>query len=102
MYFYTPVSTLVNKWTTSFNCKKKEFLTNIEFDNIKEQIYSDCDDGVRIVSLLNTEQGHSWPGTEEYMGFCRTKYQSEIDLEPCSKTINEWGNDFLLQRLFSQ
>ena len=63
------MSTLVNKWTTSFNCKKKEFLTNIEFDNIKEQIYSDCDDGVRIVSLLNTEQGHSWPGTEEYMGF---------------------------------
>ncbi len=101
-YFYTPVSTLVNKWTTSFNCKKKEFLTNIEFDYIKEQIYSDCDDGVRIVSLLNTEQGHSWPGTEEYMGFCRTKYQTEIDLEPCSNTINEWGNDFLLQRLFSQ
>ena len=24
-YFYTPVSTLVNKWTTSFNCKRKNF-----------------------------------------------------------------------------
>ena len=51
-------------------------------------------------NLLNTEQGHSWPGTEEYMGFCRTKYQTEIDLEPCSNTINEWGNDFYFKGCF--
>jgi polyhydroxybutyrate depolymerase len=100
-YFYTPVTTLINKWTNSFNCKKKEFITNIEFDSINEQIYSGCDGGVRIVSLLNTEQGHSWPGTKEYAGFCRTKYQSEIDLDPCLNSVNEWGNDFLLQRLFN-
>ena len=67
---------------------------------IHEEIFSDCSNSVSVISLVNMNGGHSWPGTKESAGFCKTDAQKEIDLESCNYVDNEWGNDFLLEKLF--
>ena len=47
------------------------------------------------------DSGHAWPGTHESAGFCRSVNQKDIDLDNCTIINNEWGNDFLLNRLFN-
>ena len=100
-YFYTPVTDIMKEWTTIFNCSNEKSVTYDDFDLIQEKVFSDCDGGVKVTSLLNMNRGHSWPGSEDNAGFCRSNKQSDIDIEECKTKINSWGNDFLLERLFN-
>lgn len=100
-YYYTPMTTIVNNWKKSFSCKDRKTKKILNPDNIEENIYSNCSKNVKIISLLNTDRGHTWPGTNyENAGFCRSDKQSEINnIAVCKNYDNEWGNDFLLTRL---
>ena len=100
-YFYTPVTDIMKEWTTIFNCSNEKSVTYDDFDLIQEKVFSDCDGGVKVTSLLNMNRGHSWPGSEDNAGICRSNKQSDIDIEECKTKINSWGNDFLLERLFN-
>ena len=99
-YFYTPLTDIVNNWKTSFNCTNLESNTINTHNLIQEKIHTGCDDDVKIISLLNMDKGHSWPGSEDNAGFCRSNLQSEIDIQLCESKSNLWGNEFLLERLF--
>ena len=100
-YFYTPITDIVDEWTSSFNCKEKELYKHNKKDLIHEEVNFNCDNDVKIISLLNMDSGHAWPGTHESAGFCRSVNQKDIDLDNCTIINNEWGNDFLLNRLFN-
>lgn len=100
-YFYTPVNDILNNWSSSFNCSEILSIPNDDNDFIQEKIYSGCDKNVKIISLLNMEGGHSWPGSNDNAGFCRTNIQNEINIELCKNKDNSWGNQFLLERLFN-
>lgn len=100
-YYYTPMATIVNNWKNEFDCKDKKTLRSTAPDNIEENIYFNCAKNVKVISLLNTDRGHTWPGTNyDSAGFCRSDKQSEINIEVCKNYNNKWGNDFLLERIF--
>lgn len=100
-YYYTPMTTIVNKWKDEFGCKSKKIIKHNTPDNIEENIYLDCYKDVKIISLLNLNEGHSWPGSEDSnAGYCRSNDQKEISIDDCVIKTNIWGNDFLLERLF--
>tara|TARA_B100000927_G_scaffold284009_1_gene272393 strand:+ start:100 stop:1125 length:1026 start_codon:yes stop_codon:yes gene_type:complete len=99
-YFYTPITNITQEWSETFACKNKQSIKHEKKDLIHEEIFSDCSNSVSVISLVNMNGGHSWPGTKESAGFCKTDAQKEIDLESCNYVDNEWGNDFLLEKLF--
>ena len=99
-YFYTPVNNITEEWSKTFACKNKKSIKYDKNDLIHEEIFSNCSDNVSVISLVNMDKGHSWPGTKESAGFCKTDSQKEINLDSCKHIDNEWGNDFLLEKLF--
>ena len=67
----------------------------------EKNIASDCNNNVQIISLLNKDRGHLWPGIEKSVGYCYSQPQSVLDYSKCNFSIfNEWGNDFLIKLLF--
>ena len=100
-YYYTPIKDITDTWAELFECKNKESSKHNEFDEIHETIYFDCKNDVKITNLLNLDQGHTWPGiNNSSAGNCRSSSQNDIMFAECKEKINEWGNDFLLERLF--
>ena len=68
-----------------------------DFKRIEKKTASDCKNNVQIISLLNKDAGHFWPGIDRNVGFCFSPPQSNIDYSKCNFSIvNEWGNDFLI------
>ena len=102
-YYYTPMNSIVNNWKDAFNCRDKKINKSSTPDNIDENIYYNCSKNVKVISLLNNDRGHTWPGTNlDSAGFCRTDNQTEINIQTCKNRENDWGNDFLLERLFNK
>ena len=101
-YFYTPIDTIANDWKSLFNCKEMNTFLYDEYDSIKETVYSSCNDGVKVTSILNMDRGHTYPGVnDDNSGYCKTNIQDEILINECRSNINIWGNDFVLERLLN-
>ena len=103
-YLYEPMDKTAKDWSNKFQCKNEKTLTNDEFDKIIEKEYFDCLNGVKIISLLNTERFHTWPGIERDIGYCAYPIDELTDYkdirESCSDIQNFWGNKYLLDKLF--
>tara|TARA_B100001564_G_C20602055_1_gene653187 strand:+ start:229 stop:1290 length:1062 start_codon:yes stop_codon:yes gene_type:complete len=100
-YFYEPMTNTFNAWSEQFECKSINQSTFIFYDNFEKNIASDCNNNVQIISLLNKDRGHLWPGIEKSVGYCYSQPQSVLDYSKCNFSIfNEWGNDFLIKLLF--
>ena len=99
-YYYTPIETVTDNWSKSFNCKDQKTTTYNQYDEIHEKIYFNCDNGVEIINLLNIDKGHTWPGINNpNAGYCTSSAQTDITIDKCKSSTNEWGNDFLLKKL---
>ena len=101
-YYYEPMENVINEWKAAFNCKKLESNnSNLKYQ-IHEQEFSQCNDNVKLISLLNMEGGHTWPGIEDDdAGNCRSDEQSDISFPKCKNINNLWGNNYLLPKLFN-
>ena len=100
-YFYEPMEKTFNAWSKQFECKSFKQLDFNLNDDFEKKIASDCENNVQIISLLNKDAGHFWPGIDRNVGFCFSPPQSNIDYSKCNFSIvNEWGNDFLINLLF--
>ena len=101
-YFYTPIDEIVADWKVQFECSSTKLVTYNEFDNIEEEIHSDCINDVKIIRILNKDRGHTWPGiTSTSAGYCSSSDQDDLEIDECDNNINTWGNDYLLEKLFS-
>jgi len=100
-YFYEPMEDTFNAWSKQFECKSFKQLDFNLNDDFEKNIASNCKKNVQIISLLNKDAGHFWPGIDRNVGFCFSPPQSNIDYSKCNFSImNEWGNDFLINLLF--
>ena len=100
-YFYEPMEDTFHAWSEQFECKSFKQLDFNLNDDFEKKIASDCKNNVQIISLLNKDAGHFWPGIDRNVGFCFSPPQSNIDYAKCNFSIvNEWGNDFLINLLF--
>ena len=100
-YFYEPMDDTFKAWSEKFECKSiKQSNFNL-YDNFKKNIASGCKKNVQVISLLNKDKGHLWPGIERSVGYCHSLPQSNLNYSKCNFSIsNEWGNDFLIDLLF--
>jgi hypothetical protein len=56
---------------------------------------------LKVINLLNIDKGHTWPGINNpNAGYCTSSSQTDITIGKCKSNTNEWGNDFLLNKLF--
>ena len=100
-YFYEPMRDTFNAWSEKFDCKFIKQLNFNLFDDFEKNIASGCKNNVQIISLLNRDKGHLWPGIDRSVGYCYSQPQSVLDYSKCNFSIfNEWGNDFLIKLLF--
>ena len=100
-YLYEPMDNTFNAWSGQFECKSVEQSNFNLYDDFEKKIASDCKNNVKIVSLLNKDGGHFWPGIDKSVGFCFSQPQSDLNYSKCNFSIfNEWGNDFLIDLLF--
>lgn len=100
-YFYEPMEDTFNAWSKQFECKSFEQLDFSLNDDFEKKIAFDCKNNIQIISLLNKDAGHFWPGIDRNVGFCFSPPQSNIEYSKCNFSIvNEWGNDFLINLLF--
>ena len=100
-YFYEPMEDTFHAWSKQFECKSFKQLDFNLNDDFEKKTASDCKNNVQIISLLNKDAGHFWPGIDRNVGFCFSPPQSNIDYSKCNFSIvNEWGNDFLINLLF--
>lgn len=100
-YFYEPISDTFQAWSEKFKCKLNSKSNFSFYDNYEKNIASDCMNKVQIISLLNKDKGHFWPGIDRSVGYCYSQPQSNLDYSKCNFSIsNEWGNDFLIKLLF--
>ena len=100
-YFYEPMRDTFNAWSEKFDCKFIKQLNFNLYDDFEKNIASGCKNNVQIISLLNRDKGHLWPGIDRSVGYCYSQPQSNLDYTKCDFSIsNEWGNDFLINLLF--
>ena len=100
-YFYEPMNNTFNSWSEKFKCKTYSKNNYVYFDTFLQNQSSDCSDNVKIISILNMDRGHLWPGIDKSSGYCITDDQSNIFYPECkSSVINVWGNDFLIEILY--
>lgn len=101
-YFYEPMSNTYNDWSSKFNCKTNSIIDFQFNDRFTKQVAEICDNNVKVISLLNHDRGHYWPGIKRSAGFCHTEDQSDMNYSICKfLTDNDWGNDFILDMLFN-
>ena len=100
-YLYEPMDNTFNAWSEKFECKSMEQSNFNLHDDFEKKIALGCKNNVKIISLLNKDEGHFWPGIDKSVGFCFSQPQSDLDYLKCNFSIsNEWGNDFLINLLF--
>jgi polyhydroxybutyrate depolymerase len=100
-YFYEPMNNTFNSWSKKFKCKTYSKNNYVYFDTFLKNQSSDCSDNVKVISILNMDRGHLWPGIDKRSGYCITDDQSNISYPECkSKVVNSWGNDFLIEILY--
>ena len=101
-YFYEPMSNTYNDWSSKFNCKSNSIIDFQFNDRFTKQVAEICDNNVQVISLLNHDRGHYWPGIKRSAGFCHTEDQSDMNYSICKfSTDNDWGNEFILDMLFN-
>ena len=101
-YYYEPMENVINEWKVAFNCEKLQSNKSDSKYIIHEQEFSECNNDVKIISLLNMDGGHTWPGIEDDdAGNCRSNDQSEIYFPKCKNVNNLWGNNYLLPKLLN-
>lgn len=101
-YFYEPMSNTYNDWSSKFNCKTNSIIDFQFNDHFTKQVAEICDNNVKVISLLNHDSGHYWPGIKRSAGFCHTEDQSDMNYSVCKfSTDNDWGNEFILDMLFN-
>ena len=84
-----------------FECKTSKQSDFNLYDDFEKNVASGCKNDVQVISLLNKDAGHFWPGIDRNVGFCYSPPQSDLDYSKCDFSIaNEWGNDFLINLLF--
>ena len=102
-YFYEPASDTFHNWADNFNCGKKVTKLDTRFSEEKGLVCwkrSKCDSKRGEVQLCEiTGGGHSWPGQEENVGFCRSSLQistikSFFSCKRHYKKLN-WGNELI-------
>ena len=97
-YYYEPMNNTFVSWSEKFNCLKFNDDKYVYFDEFEQKTASDCNNNVKIYSILNMDRGHLWPGISSNGGYCATSAQSNIKFLKCKKSnINQWGNDFLME-----
>jgi polyhydroxybutyrate depolymerase len=101
-YFYEPMNNTFNDWSSKFNCKTNSIIDFQFNDRFTKQVAEICDNSVKVISLLNLDRGHYWPGIKRSVGFCHTEDQSDMNYSVCKfSTDNDWGNEFILDMLFN-
>ena len=96
------MSNTYNDWSSKFNCKTNSIIDFQFNDRFTKQVAEICDNNVKVISLLNHDRGHYWPGIKRSAGFCHTEDQSDMNYSICkSLTDNDWGNEFILDMLFN-
>jgi len=99
-YFYEPIEDTFNSWSEQFECKFIEKSNFNLYDDIEKNTASGCKNNIQIISLLNKDKGHLWPGIDRSAGYCYSQPQSNLNYSKCNFSIsNEWGNDFLIKLL---
>ena len=97
-YYYEPMNNTFNAWSEKFNCLKFDDDKYVYFDEFEQKTAFDCNNNVKIYSILNIDRGHLWPGISSNGGYCATSAQSNIKFLKCKKSNkNQWGNDFLME-----
>ena len=109
--FYDTQETLINKWVEKFDCKNLKQKSYIHNERFEENIFSECNNQIVIMSILNLDSDHMWPeagydketGTSSYTNFgtCVTEIQSEYKIPKCYRTNDRWGSEYILEKLFS-
>ena len=101
-YFYEPMRDTFEAWSEQFDCKSiKQSSFNLN-DDFEKNVASGCKNNVQVISLLNKEKGHLWPGIDRSVGYCYSRPQSNLNYSKCDFSIsNEWGNDFLINLLLN-
>jgi len=100
-YFYEPISDTFNAWSDKFECRLKSKSNFSLYDNFEKNIAADCINNVQIISILNKDRGHFWPGIDRSVGYCYSQPQSNLNYSKCNFSLsNKWGNDFLIKLLF--
>ena len=102
-YFYEPMDKTFNSWSNKFKCKFNELNKIDTHNNITKKVSYGCNGNIKIISLLNDDAGHTWPGINNSdRGYCHTGAQNNIISPDCKIEVNNvWGNDLLLDILFN-
>lgn len=101
-YYYEPMANTFNSWSKKFKCQKNKTINNNDFDELTKKISYECANNIQIISILNHDAGHLWPGISSNRGYCQTDSQEKIIFPKCTiENPNQWGNDFLLNILFN-
>jgi len=101
-YYYEPMENTFNSWSKKFKCQKNKTINNNDFDELTKKISYECANNIQIISILNHDAGHLWPGISSNRGYCQTDSQEKIIFPKCTiENPNQWGNDFLLNILFN-
>ncbi len=101
-YFYEPISKSFNEWSNKFQCESFNSNNFFFHDKFTKNVASDCIEGVKVISILNHDRGHLWPGLSSSGGYCSTVSQTSLNLTPCSNdSKNLWGNEFILDIIFN-
>jgi poly(3-hydroxybutyrate) depolymerase len=101
-YYYEPMENTFNSWSKKFKCQRNKTINNNDFDELTKKIAYECANNIQIISILNHDAGHLWPGISSNRGYCQTDSQEKIIFPKCTiEYPNQWGNDFLLNILFN-
>ena len=101
-YYYEPMDNTFVSWSKKFRCRNTIETYNDTNDSLKIKTAYDCSNKVKIISILNMDRGHLWPGITKSGGYCRTNAQSDIDYNDCKSNVNNaWGNEYIVKKLLN-
>jgi polyhydroxybutyrate depolymerase len=101
-YYYEPMKNTFNAWSKKFRCQKNKTNKINNFNKLTKKTSFECDNDVQIISILNHDAGHLWPGINTSRGYCQTDSQKNNIFPKCTiENPNHKGNDFLLNILFN-
>ena len=101
-YLYEPIKNTFSNWSDKFGCKYIEVIEINTHNKLSKNLSSGCENNVKVISILNHDSGHHWPGTNSDRGYCHDEIQNNINSPKCKiVTPNQWGNDFLLEILLN-
>lgn len=61
---FVSVPNTISKWVSRNNCDKNPQTVSLN-ENAYYELYSNCNDGVKVKLIVVKDGGHSWPGTKK-------------------------------------